>query len=244
MIAQARDSCTSQRFVQDLSRPEIWNMWSNWKVNLNPRNLPKTISFLLTTFSGKSSLLLALLRLLDLKSGTIIVDGLDLQTIPRELIRSRMIAVPQDPFILNNSVRRNIDPSQSIPEEQIINALTKVHLWSIIESRGGLDQEMGSQPFSQGQQQLFCLARAMLRDSRILILDEATSNVDLETDKWMQEIIRKEFKGHTVITVAHRIETILDSDVVAVLDKGVLVEFGSPEGLLSRPSLFKELNSR
>jgi ATP-binding cassette, subfamily C (CFTR/MRP), member 1 len=244
MIVQARGSCTSQRFVQDLSRPEIRSMWSNWKVNLNPRNLPKSISFLLTTCSGKSSLLLALLRLLDLKSGTIIVDGLDLRTIPRELIRSRMIAVPQDPFILNNSVRGNIDPSRSILDEHIINALTKVHLWSIIESRGGLDQDMKSQPFSQGQQQLFCLARAMLRESRILILDEATSNVDLETDKWMQEIIRKEFKGHTVITVAHRMETILDSDVVAVLDKGVLVEFGSPEELLSRPSLFKKLNSR
>lgn len=103
---------------------------------------------------------------------------------------------------------------------------------------------MKSQPLSQGQQQLFCLTRAMLRESKILILDEATSNVDLETDKCMQEIIRREFKEHTVITVAHRMETILDSDVVAVLDKGVLVEFGSPAELLSRPSVFKELNDR
>jgi ATP-binding cassette, subfamily C (CFTR/MRP), member 1 len=155
-----------------------------------------------------------------------------------------MIAIPQDPFILNDTVRRNIDPSQSIPDEKIIDAFTKVHIWSIIESRGGLDQDMKSQPLSQGQQQLFCLARALLRESKILILDEATSNVDSETDKRMQEVIRKEFRDHTVITVAHRMETILDSDVVAVLDKGVLIEFGSPKELLNRPSLFKDLNGR
>lgn len=194
--------------------------------------------------SGKSSLLLTLLRLLDIDSGTILVDGLDLKTLPRELIRSRMIAIPQDPFILSSSIRQNIDPSLSISEEQIKEALTKVSLWPIIESRGGLDQDMKSQPLSQGQQQLFCLARAMLRESRILILDEATSNVDMETDKRMQEIIRKHFRDHTVITVAHRVETILDSDVVAVLDKGGLAEFGSPKDLLRRPSLFKDLNSR
>ena len=170
------------------------------------------------------------------------VDGLDLQKLPRDIIRSRMIAIPQDPFILNDSVRLNMDPSQSVPDELIINALTKVHLWSIIEGQGGLDEEMKAQPLSQGQRQLFCLARALLQKSKILILDEATSNVDLETDRQMQEIIREEFNNHTVITVAHRIETILDSDVVAVLENGALVEFGSPKELLSRPSLFKELN--
>jgi ATP-binding cassette, subfamily C (CFTR/MRP), member 1 len=164
--------------------------------------------------------------------------------VPRGLIRSRLIAIPQEPFILNLSIRQNIDPSHSIPEERIIEALTKVDLWPIIENRGGLDQDMKSQPLSQGQQQVFCLARAMLRESKILILDEATSNVDIETDKKMQEIIRKHFRDHTVITVAHRVETILDSDMVIVLDKGALGEIGSPKELLSRPSLFKELNGR
>lgn len=190
------------------------------------------ISSILILYSGKTSLLLTLLRVLDLDSGSILIDDVNIQTLPRELIRSRMIAIPQDPALLNDTVRRNIDPSQLTSDERMIDVLTKVHLWSIIESRGGLDQDMKSQPLSQGQQQLFCLARAMLRTSKILILDEATSNVDLETDRQVQEIIRREFKDHTVITVAHRMETIKDYDLIAVLDKGCLVEFGPPGELL------------
>lgn len=103
---------------------------------------------------------------------------------------------------------------------------------------------MKAQPLSHGQQQLFCLARAMLRESKILVLDEATSNMDAETDTLMQRIIRKEFSGHTIVTVAHRLNTIEDSDVVAVLDGGRLAEFGSPVELLARKeSLFKQLHS-
>lgn len=199
--------------------------------------------FLLTAHSGKSSLLSTLLRLLDMDSGTIIIDGQDLQDLPREVIRTRMIAIPQDPFILSESVRVNADPSKTVSDEKIIEALTKVGLWTIIEPRGGLDENMKTQPLSHGQQQLFCLARAMLRSSKILILDEATSNVDRETDQLMQRIIREEFKDHTIITVAHRLDTIMDSDVVAVLDAGTLVEFGNPQELLAKESsVFKDLH--
>ena len=102
---------------------------------------------------------------------------------------------------------------------------------------------MKSQPLSQGQQQLFCLARAMLRKSKILVLDEATSNVDSETDALMQQIIREVFAQHTIITVAHRLNTIADSDIVAVLHEGNLVEFGPPGELLQRPSMFRDLNN-
>ena len=103
---------------------------------------------------------------------------------------------------------------------------------------------MKSQPLSQGQQQLFYLARAMLRKSRILLLDEATSNADGETDAFMQLIIRKEFAQHTIITVAHRLNTTFDSDMVAVLHEGKLVEFGPPRELLDRPSMFRDLHNR
>ncbi|CAI6334322.1 unnamed protein product [Periconia digitata] len=196
------------------------------------------------TGSGKSSLLLSLFRLIEITGGKIEIDGLDLATLPRETVRTRLTAIPQDPFVLSSSVRENADPSGSSKDEAIIESLKKVQLWSIIESRGGLDAQMEAQPLSHGQQQLFCLARAMLRESKILVLDEATSNVDAETDTLMQRITRKEFSGHTIVTVANRLNTIEDSDVVAVLDGGRLAEFGSPAELLARKdSLFKQLHS-
>ncbi|CDM37008.1 hypothetical protein DTO013E5_7172 [Penicillium roqueforti] len=196
------------------------------------------------TGSGKSSLLLSLLRLLDLDSGSIAIDGYDLQTLPRELVRSRLVAIPQEPFFLSESVRINVDPSNKLPDEAIINALKKTKVWDAIEKRGGLDAQMKEQPLSQGEQQLFCLARTMLRSGKILILDEATSNVDAETDQVMQGIIRDEFQDYTVLTVAHRLDTIMDSDVVAVLDQGRLAEYGPPRDLLARPSMFADLVGR
>lgn len=194
------------------------------------------------TGSGKSSLLLTLFRLLELDSGTVFIDDIDFRTIPREVIRTRMIAIPQDPFVLSSSVRANADPTGAATDAAIISVLEKVQLWDIIQARGGLDAQMKAQPLSQGQQQLFCLARAMLRESRILVLDEATSNVDQETDALMQRIIRREFARHTIITVAHRLDTIADADVVAVLSEGRLVEFGKPAELLARQSRFRDLH--
>lgn len=167
---------------------------------------------------------------------------MDLRTLPRDVIRLRITAIPQEPFILSGSVRLNADPSGTVSDDRIIDALTKIHLWSVIEARGGLEIDLMSRPLSQGQQQLFCLARALLRKSRVLILDEATSNVDTETDQLMQRVIRQEFKHHTIITVAHRLNTIMDADRVAVLDNGRLVEFGEPRELLERESMFRELH--
>jgi ATP-binding cassette, subfamily C (CFTR/MRP), member 1 len=192
--------------------------------------------------SGKSSLLSVLLRILDMESGTITIDGVDLQVIPREIIRSRLVTIPQDPFIFSGSVRLNADPTSSSSDELIIAALTKVGLWSILSERGGLDAEMTANPLSQGEQQIFCLARAMLKTQcGVLVLDEATSNVDTETDQLMQRLIREEFRGYTIITVAHRLDTILDSDRIVVLNSGRIVEVGTPEELSGRQSAFKEL---
>ena len=181
-------------------------------------------------FSGKSTLLSVLLRILDMTSGTILIDGIDLKVIPREIFRSRIVTIPQEPFILSGSVRLNADPTSLATDDSIIAALTKVGLWNILSSRGGLDAEMTANPLSQGQQQIFCLARALLKpNAKILVLDEATSNVDAETDRIMQRIIREEFKDFTVLTVAHRMDTIMDSDRIAVLDGGRLIEFKEPQ---------------
>jgi ATP-binding cassette, subfamily C (CFTR/MRP), member 1 len=196
----------------------------------------------LTSSSGKSSLL-ALLRLIEIDSGTIVIDGLDLRTIPRETIRTNMIAIPQDPFVMSETVHANADPSRTHPDSAIITALSKVHLWDAISARGGLGAEMKSQPLSQGQQQLFCLARAMLRTGRILLLDEATSSVDAETDLLMQRVIREEFANHTIVTVAHRLDTIVDSDIIIVLEGGQVAEFGKPSVLLeTEGSKLRELH--
>lgn len=181
---------------------------------------------------------------MDLDSGSIAIDGYDLQTLPRELVRSRLVAIPQEPFFLSESVRINVDPSQRLPDEAIIDALKKTKVWDAIEKRGGLDAQIKEQPLSQGEQQLFCLARTMLRSGKILILDEATSNVDAETDQVMQGIIRDEFQDYTILTVAHRLDTIMDSDMVAVLDQGRLTEYGPPQDLLAQPSMFADLVGR
>ena len=129
-----------------------------------------------------------------------------------------------------------------VADEEIVDALTKVRLWSTLESRGGLDCDLNHDPLSHGQQQLFALARAMLRHSKILLLDEATSNVDIKTDQLVQKIIREEFKNHTIITVAHRLNTIVDADAVAVMEEGKLIEYDDPRVLLEQDSAFSRLH--
>jgi len=228
-----------------LSQHQAWR--KNWYLRSyrQASGSPPNISLISDQDSGKSSLLSVLLRIIDLDSGKISIDGLDLSVLPREIIRSRLITIPQEPFILSGSVRFNADPTSTSTDDLIITALTKVGLWSILSERGGLDANMHTSPLSQGQQQIFCLARAMLKTKgRILVLDEATSNVDAETDLLMQRLIREEFAGYTIVTVAHRLDTILDSDRVVVLDAGIILEVGSPMDLLARPSAFRDLRGK
>jgi ABC-type multidrug transport system fused ATPase/permease subunit len=179
--------------------------------------------------------------MLELNSGTILIDGLDLSTLPRNYIRTNLNAIPQDPYFVAGSIRLNLDPYSTSTNTLIISTLRKVYLLDAITSNGGLDAELDPDMLSHGQRQLFCLARAILRKSKIVVLDEATSSVDRKTDELMQRIIREEFKGCTIIAVAHRLETILDFDRIAVLDRGRLVECESPEELLAKESAFKEL---
>ena len=205
-------------------------------LRFSPHHLTTT-----THLSGKSSLLATLFRLLDLTSGSIQLDNVDLSLIPRHTIRSSLIAIPQDPFILPGTIRFNASPISPPPDHAIISALEIVGLWDTIARRGGLSANAEDVRLSHGQQQLFCLARAMLRKSTVLVLDEATSSVDMQTDSLMQKIIREEFDKHTIVTVAHRLGTIIDSDRIAVMEKGRLVEFDTPEELLKRESVFREL---
>ncbi|CAK44606.1 P-loop containing nucleoside triphosphate hydrolase protein [Aspergillus niger ATCC 13496] len=192
--------------------------------------------------SGKSSLLATLFRLLEIgPQSQILIDGVDIRHIPRQVTRAALNAIPQEPFFTYGTVRANMDPYGINSLEEIERALRRVELWHIIETKGGLDCNLDANFFSHGQRQLFCLARALLRKSKIVVLDEVTSNVDFFSDALMQQVIREEFPGCTILAVAHRLESILDFDRIAVIQDGELIEFDTPESLLKQDSAFKEL---
>ncbi|KAM0216210.1 hypothetical protein ACHAQI_002626 [Fusarium lateritium] len=187
--------------------------------------------------SGKSSFVQALLRMAEIVNGQISLDGEDISSMPRYLIRQRLSCLTQDPFVFSDTIRANLDPCNASSDEEIRNALERVGIWSVIQAKvdddkDPLDEKMDENFLSHGQRQLFCLARALLKKSSLLILDEPTSSVDTQTDARMQEVIRTEFSDRTIIMIAHRIDTLLDFDKVAVLDAGSLVEFGPPQELL------------
>ncbi|KAF8849622.1 putative multidrug resistance protein MDR [Acephala macrosclerotiorum] len=195
------------------------------------------------TGSGKSSLLLTILRLLETPTGSLYIDGLDLSSIPVNTTRSRLTTLPQDPVKLPGTVRDNLDPFKSIKsDDDLVSALTKVNMYDAITTRGGLDVEFDTLSLSHGQQQLFCLARTLLHKSKVVLMDEATSSVDQQTDEEVQKALKSEFADCTVLAVAHRLETIGNSDVVVVVDQGRIVEVGNPQKLREDPgSLFKAL---
>ncbi|KAF1951521.1 hypothetical protein CC80DRAFT_553172 [Byssothecium circinans] len=203
------------------------------------------------TGSGKSSLVLSLFRMIDLSSGTITIDSLPLSRLPRQTVRSRLIGLPQDAYLLPGSVRLNADPLKQSNDKAIMQALKDVRLWDIVVSKGDeskyqhpLDVEVEDLHFSHGQRQLFCLARAILRADKgsVVVLDEATSNLDQASDSHVQKLLRAKFASHTVIAVAHKLDTILDFDKVVVMNQGQLVEYGEPYKLLDREgSWFKSL---
>ncbi|KAE8453304.1 hypothetical protein EG329_011371 [Mollisiaceae sp. DMI_Dod_QoI] len=196
------------------------------------------------TGSGKTSFILSLLQMLELQSGSIKIDNIDLSSISRENVRNSITTISQDAVFIEGSIRLNLDPYSIAPDEIIVDALKKVQLWHLIEKEGGLNADSASVHLSHGQRQLFCLARALVRKGEILLLDEATSSIDSETDKVMQELIRKEFNEQTIISVDHNLENVLDFDKVAVFDSGNLVEFDAPGELLSRASAFRTLYNR
>lgn len=133
------------------------------------------LAYFLTLCSGKSSLISTILRILDLDHGSITIDGVDISRVSRSHVRSRLNTIPQQAFFLYGTIRLNVNPQGDLEDEIIINSLQAVSLWTYIESKGGLDEEMSEDFLSHGQQQLFCLARALCKPSRILIMDESTS---------------------------------------------------------------------
>lgn len=193
------------------------------------------------TGSGKSSLIQALLRIVEPEAGTVYIDGIDFQSIPLPQLRSSMSVIPQEPVLFMGTVRYNLDPFNSYQDSEVWRALAQVELKEVIEA---LPEQLlspvaeGGKNFSVGQRQLFCLARALLKNSQILLLDEATASVDIKTDQILQRMIRTQLNNCTVLTIAHRINTIIDYDKILVLDMGRLLEYDSPFNLVQRESVF------
>jgi len=189
-----------------------------------------------TLGGGKSTLMTSLYRIVEPCGGRIIIDGIDVSQLGLTDLRSRLALVPQDPVIFSGTVRANLDPFDAVGGDSYIwQALEQAGMADTIRHmEGGLDAQIseGGGNMSTGQRQLLCMARALLRRTKILVLDEATSNVDSGTDQLIQTTIRSAFKDCTVLTIAHRLHTIIDSDRIMVLDAGRLVEFDSPATLL------------
>nr|XP_057915144.1 canalicular multispecific organic anion transporter 1 isoform X2 [Doryrhamphus excisus] len=193
------------------------------------------------TGAGKSSLTNCLFRIIEAAEGRILIDDIDISKIGLHDLRNRLTIIPQDPVLFSGTLRMNLDPFDKFSDENIWRVLELSHLKEYVAGlQEGLQHEVaeGGENLSVGQRQLLCLARALLRKSRILILDEATAAVDLETDNLIQTTIRKEFAHCTVLTIAHRLHSIMDSSRVMVLDSGRIVEFDSPSRLLEKQGHF------
>ena len=223
------------------------------------------------TGCGKSTLMLALYRIVEPSAGQVIIDGIDVSTIGLEDLRSKLALVPQDPVIFSGTIRSNLDPFGDISSNGASQCLDHScefesshrndlaangdsRIWSVLE-KVGLKQTVGSMEhgldakvaesgsnLSQGQRQLLCMARALLRSARILILDEATSSIDSATDAIIQSTLANSFAHCTVLTIAHRLHTIIGSDRILVLEAGLVKEYDSPQALLQKPNgVFKAL---
>ena len=201
------------------------------------------------TGSGKSSLLLTLFRLVDIEgAGSITIDGVDIRSLSLQGLRDSLSIIPQSPTLFAGTLLYNLDSSgRATPESawSSLEAASTELARQFRDSESGLETMIseGGKNLSLGQRQLICLARALVKRSNILVLDEATSSVDTKTDSQVQETIFREFvqKGVTVITVAHRLDTVLGYDKILVLDAGKMVEFGTPSELLSRDGYLRNL---
>jgi len=185
------------------------------------------------TGSGKSSMLTALFRLVEGAEGQIVIDGADIAGVPLKKLRSVLSIIPQDPVLFSGSLRYNLDPFNQYPDAELHDVLKCAQL-----DEFGLDKDVteSGENLSMGQRQLVALARVLLRKPRVLMLDEATASVDMETDAHIQNIIKERILTHgesTLLVIAHRLSTIVDSSRVLVMEQGEVAEYAAPKALLS-----------
>ncbi|XP_042345538.1 multidrug resistance-associated protein 1-like [Plectropomus leopardus] len=217
--------------------------WALNNISINIQDREK-VGIVGRTGAGKSSLALGIFRILEAAKGRIFIDGIDIAQIGLHDLRSRITIIPQDPVLFSGSLRMNLDPFDTCSEEDLWKALELAHLSGFVSA---LPQKLdhlcceGGENLSLGQRQLLCLARALLRKTKILVLDEATAAVDLKTDQLIQSTIRTQFDDCTVLTIAHRLNTIMDYTRVIVMDRGSVAEMDSPSQLLRAQGHFYQM---
>ncbi|XP_074522327.1 ATP-binding cassette sub-family C member 12-like [Halichoeres trimaculatus] len=256
--------CTSEapRHMKGAQIPEGWpksgaitfqgykmRYRENTPIVLNDLNFPiragEKLGIVGRTGSGKSSLGVALFRLVEPAGGTILIDGVDIMSIGLQDLRSKLSIIPQDPVLFIGTVRYNLDPFNKYTDEEIWAVLEKTYMKDTISR---LEEKLqapvleNGDNFSVGERQLMCMARALLRNSKIILLDEATASIDAETDALIQNTIKEAFQECTMLTIAHRINTVIDADRILVMDDGEVAELDHPDVLKQRPdSLFSSL---
>ncbi|KAM9035583.1 ATP-binding cassette sub-family C member 2-like isoform 2-T2 [Sarcophilus harrisii] len=196
------------------------------------------------TGAGKSTLTNCLFRILEKSNGKIIIDGIDISTIGLHDLRGKLNIIPQDPVLFSGTLQMNLDPLEKYSDNELWEALELCHLKDFVQSlpkRLLHEISEGGENLSVGQRQLICLARALLRKTKILVLDESTASVDYETDNLVQSTIQKEFADCTILTIAHRLHSIMDSERILVLDSGRIIEFETPQNLIRKKGLFSEI---
>uniref|UniRef100_A0A673JRB1 ABC-type glutathione-S-conjugate transporter n=1 Tax=Sinocyclocheilus rhinocerous TaxID=307959 RepID=A0A673JRB1_9TELE len=214
--------------------------WALKEISLSVNEREK-VGIVGRTGAGKSSLALGIFRILEAAKGKIFIDGINIAEVGLHELRSRITIIPQDPVLFSGSLRMNLDPFDGYTDEEVWRALELAHLKNFVS---GLPDKLnhecseGGENLSLGQRQLVCLARALLRKTKILVLDEATAAVDLETDNLIQSTIRTQFEDCTVLTIAHRLNTIMDYTRVIVMDRGHITEMDSPSNLISQRGQF------
>ena len=279
---------TKEQDFEDQSKDKIQSLWpTEGKISIEKmsiryreglpfviKNLTldikagEKVGILGRTGSGKSTLVLALLRILEIeksdegkKNGFIDIDGVKIDRLSLQTLRQNLVTIPQDPYLLEGTLKFNIDPMGVYSDKEVIESLKKVNFFETVsiedsevyeenshESQLGpdlhtinnLNIEANGSNLSLGQRQLICIARALVKKPKILITDEATASIDLKTDQLIQDLIKTELKDTTVLTIAHRLNTIIEYDKIVVLKNGKKVEEGSPYELLESPCYFYE----
>ncbi|XP_020848542.2 multidrug resistance-associated protein 1-like isoform X1 [Phascolarctos cinereus] len=196
------------------------------------------------TGAGKSTLTNCLFRIVEKSGGKIIIDGIDISAIGLHDLRGKLNIIPQDPVLFSGTLQMNLDPLEKYSDNELWEALELCHLKDFVQSlpkRLLHEISEGGENLSAGQRQLVCLARALLRKTKILVLDEPTASVDYETDSLVQSTIQKEFADCTILTIAHRLHTVMDSERILVLDSGRIIEFETPQNLIRQKGLFSEM---